>query len=557
MQPEEFIIRSPNQLSEKLTGSWDAIVIGSGMGGMACAAALAKYGARVLIFEQHYVAGGFTHTFTRKGFKWDVGVHCIGEMGQGDLPGEILRWLSNNEIQMKQMSPIYETFHFPDGFEITFPDSRREFQKNLEKAFPDDKAAIAKYFKLVRDVVRSSKVYFGLKAMPEIVDRVLSKTLFRSGRRYWGITTQEVLDEITDNEKLKTVLTGQWGYYGSLPSESSFGIHALTTRHFWNGGYYPVGGAEVIANSLLKTVGKSGGQICLRSPIEKVIVKNGKAVGVRTVGGDEFFAPKIISATGVNNTVQKLLPNEYRQTSWGVELSSLKQSPSYVCLNLGFEGDILAVGATVSNQWFFKTWSMEDEVWNIENPDDEIPIIYLSFPSLKDPHHDPGPKMRNTGEAVTFVPWKAFEKWKNTRRGKRDPDYLEFKKTVEDRILRQLRKLIPAIMDKMVYHELSTPLSASFFTQAPRGAIYGLEATPRRFTSFRLRTRTPIKNFYLAGGDVGTLGVTGAMLGGVLSAGTINYRVLSQLVGVKRQNRPVEVSDQVPVKVLGGKESYK
>ena len=82
----------------------------------------------------------------------------------------------------------------------------------------------------------------------------------------------------------------------------------------------------------------------------------------------------------------------------------------------------------------------------------------------------------------------------------------------------------------MVYHELSTPLSTEFFTRASQGAIYGLEATPERFTSACLRTRTPVKNLYLAGGDVATLGVTGALVGGVLAAGTIQPRIFSKLV---------------------------
>src|SRR4051812_21510281 len=109
MPQEDIIYKSPSDLKDK--GPWDAIVIGSGMGGMACAAALSKYGAKVLVFEQHYIPGGFTHAFSRKGFTWDVGVHCVGEMGPGEIPGELLRWLSNDEVQMKRMSPIYETFH--------------------------------------------------------------------------------------------------------------------------------------------------------------------------------------------------------------------------------------------------------------------------------------------------------------------------------------------------------------------------------------------------------------------------------------------------------------
>ena len=510
--------------------SWDAIVIGSGMGGMACAAALAKYQQKVLVLEQHYVPGGYTHTFSRKGFVWDVGVHCLGEMGPREIPGQLVRWLSDGEIKMNSMGPIYETFHFPESFKITFPDSSRKFKADLEERFPDEKDAIGKYFDLIKQVSKSAKLYFALRAMPEWVDRIASKSFCSSAKKYWEKTTAEVLDTLTANEKLKMVLTAQWGYYGSTPRNSSFGIHAITARHFWNGGYYPVHGSHVFAESFLKVVSNAGGEVRLRTPVEEVIIRRGKAVGVRTSQGEEIFGSKVISAAGAKTTVGQFLPEEFRATPWGQEILSMEQSPSYICLNLGFEGDILAAGASVSNQWFFESWSSEVSEWNIEDPNSTCPILYVSFPSLKDPTHDAGEKKRHTGEVVTFVPWKAFEKWKHTRRGKREPDYLQFKKSIEDRLLNQMKKHMPKLMELVVHHELSTPLSSLFFTRAQQGAIYGLEATPRRFTSMSLRTRTPVKNLYLAGGDVATLGVTGALVGGVLAAGTVQPKVFSKLI---------------------------
>ena len=103
------------------SGPWDVIVIGSGMGGMACAAALAKYGRRVLVLEQHYIPGGFTHMFSRKGYHWDVGVHAMGEMRAEDVPGRLLRWLTNNQVKMQSLGSPYDRFYFPDNFYIEFP----------------------------------------------------------------------------------------------------------------------------------------------------------------------------------------------------------------------------------------------------------------------------------------------------------------------------------------------------------------------------------------------------------------------------------------------------
>lgn len=80
--------------------------------------------------------------------------------------------------------------------------------------------------------------------------------------------TGDVLERLTGNEKLRAVLAAQWGYYGSVPSRSSFAIHALVVKHFMHGGYYPVGGARRIAESLLETVAAVGGWTRVASDVE-------------------------------------------------------------------------------------------------------------------------------------------------------------------------------------------------------------------------------------------------------------------------------------------------
>lgn len=507
---------------------WDVIVIGSGMGGMTCAAALAKSGQRVLVLEQHYVPGGFTHTFSRKGYTWDVGVHCLGQMSKRELPGRIISWLTNEHVKMKFMGDVYEKFNYPDNFNISFPATRAAFVAALEEKFPKERETIARYMELVREASLSSRFFMLSRLLPRWAMPV-REILISKGRKYWERTTKEVIDELTNNRELKAVLCGMWGYYGSPPSRSSFAIHALVTKHYLNGGYYPEGGAVTIAEGFLNTVKEAGGETIVRAPVASLILEGERACGVRLKSGEEIKAKRIVSAIGAKATVEHLVPEEYKKSKWGEGISSLKQSPSYLCLYLGFEGDIVKAGATKANQWYMESWDMEWKEWDLSKADSIAPVLYVSYPSLKDPAHDAN-DLRQTGEVVTFVPWDAFEKWKATRRGFRNQEYMTFKKEIEDRLIAQLRKHIPELMDLVKYHELSTPLSAVHFTQAPQGAIYGLEATPERFLSPHIRTRTPIKNLYMAGGDVATLGVTGALFGGYLAASSIKPKLLSKIL---------------------------
>lgn len=532
--PESILKPKPplayKKLRERSAGPWDVIVIGSGMGGMSAAAALAKQGKKILILEQHYVPGGFTHVFSRKGFTWDVGVHAIGEMRSEDYPGKIFRWLTNNEVPMIPLGDPYDKFYFPDGFEIDFPDEEEVFIQRLVSLFPEEAAAIDKYRRLVNSAYANAIPYMLFKTFPKPAGNFASKCVDMIRCNWWKITTQSVLEEITKNKKLRAVLSAQWGYYGSVPVESSFAIHALTTKHFWNGAWYPARKASAFANSLLRTVERAGGETIVRASVKNLIVYNGKAVGVELEDGQELFARRVISSIGAIQTVSQLVPPKYNDTSWSREILKQKSSPPYLCLNLGFEGEIQNHGATRSNKWFMETWDMNQTYWDVNDPKTEAHILYVSFPSMKDPHHEAGPALRNTGECVTFVDWNTFKQWENTRRGQRDKDYRLFKEQIEQRLVRQMQKHMPKLMDKCVHHELSTPLSANFFTRANHGSIYGLEATPARFCCDELRARTPIKNFYMTGVDVTTPGVVGAMLSGIITAATIDPRIYKRML---------------------------
>ena len=170
-------------------------------------------------------------------------------------------------------------------------------------------------------------------------------------------------------------------------------------------------------------------------------------------------------------------------------------------------------------------------MWDFKNKDEEPHILYVSFPSLKDPAHDSGDSNYHTGEVVTFVDWDYFLKWEETKQGRRGEDYKDLKEELTKRILDHLKTHLPELMKLCTYVELSTPLSTDHFCSSPRGAIYGLEPTPERFNCKDLRPQTPLKNFYLTGADVGTLGVVGALMGGVLTAAKIDKRIFSKIKG--------------------------
>lgn len=496
---------------------WDYIVIGSGMGGMTTAALLSQLGKKVLILEQHYVPGGFTHTFRRKGWVWDVGVHAVGEVTSQAVVGRLLSQLTGGRLEWTSLGPVYDEFYFPN-LRIDFANNKAAFVEALDQAFPNEKDAITRYFQMVKEVSGVMKRYYLSRLVPDSWSKIVDPLFAKEAHLLLTQRTSEVLDGITKDPRLKTVLTAQWGYYGSPPERSSFAIHALVARHFLHGGYYPVGGSARIAQELLKTVADAGGWTRINAEVASLVVERGKVQGVELKGGEFIESKYVVSAIGALPTVERLLPESERAKPWAQSIKALKPSPCHVCLYMGFKGDIRKAGATAANKWFYEVWESDATAWNIENPNEEAPVLYCSFPSLKDPHHVAGEEQMHTGEVVTFVPYELFAKWRDARWKRRGEEYEALKKQLTERLLEQFFRHMPDLKPMLAFAELSTPVTTEHFTRASNGAIYGLEPTPQRYKTSGLRPITPLSGLYLSGADMASVGVIGAMMGGLLCA---------------------------------------
>jgi all-trans-retinol 13,14-reductase len=505
----------------------DVIVIGSGMGGMTTAAALSRLEHRVLLLEQAQTIGGLTHSFTRNGFSWDVGLHYCGSFGHDQRTGQILDWLSGGTIEFRSVGTIYDTLHFPGGFEISVGRPAEAYRMELKDRFPGCAAQIDAYFEALLTAEEAAGLVAAERAMPEPYRSAHHWWSKKKIRRWCGRTTGEVIADIITDPQLAAVLSAQWGDYGGKPKEASFGVHAVIMGHYLEGAGYPVGGAAAIARGLVPVIESAGGSARAGTPVTTILVEDDGAVGVRTESGEEIRAPVIVSAIGARETVKRLLPPDIREQDWAREIAALKPSVCHFSLFLGFEGDIARYGATRSNHWFYESWDTDDGIWSAGD-DDPVPMMFVSFPSLKDAAHDPGPSNRHTGDLLVWADWSSVAGLADGRLEEHASDWATFKDGVEARLMEFFARKFPALAPLVAYRELGTPFATAKFTGHLKGAIYGVETTPRRMLSEALNARTPVPGLYLEGQDVVTPGIAGAFWGGMFGAAAVDPRLFKK-----------------------------
>ncbi|MCK0142817.1 NAD(P)/FAD-dependent oxidoreductase [Aliiroseovarius sp. F20344] len=509
---------------------WDAIVIGSGIGGMTAGAALSRVGHKVLLLEQHQTLGGLTHSFSRDGFTWDVGLHYLGGMAPEDRNREMLDWLCETPIDFVSLGSVYDILHI--GWSEPLPLSRpyEAQERDLKDRFPDQTEAIEAWTHALREGRAAMYKIFPTRAMPEVAGDMLDWWNRRALAKWCARTTKEVIDDITDHPELAAAMAAQWGDHGGLPSKASFAMHALISGwYLWSGSWYPVGGSAAFADHITPTIAKNGGETRAGVRVEELLIEDDTVVGVRTDDGTEIRADAVISDIGVRETIDNLLPADCGHEDWIAEIRALPSSIAHYTLFIGFEGDIEAAGATKANHWIYPTGEV-DALWT-SAPDGEPPCMVASFGSLKNPKHDPGPKQKHMGQFMVWSDWDSVAKWADQPARERGEDYADFKRRVEVTMMAQFERYFPDLAKLIVHCELATPLSTVSYTGHREGAFYGLDVTPERVMSDALRAQTPIPGLYLAGQDVASPGVPGALWGGLLSAASVDPKVFPKFRG--------------------------
>ena len=350
-------------------------------------------------------------------------------------------------------------------------------------------------------------------------------------------TLQDVLNDITDNEDLKTVLAYNFGFYGNLPNDTSFVMHALLVNQFLDGGYYPVGGGSEIAFHIIPVIKRSGGCVLVKAPVKRISMNgsNTHVTGVCVQHGNEIVeieAPFIISNAGILNTHDLL-----SSIGLNMSLKHVKSGIATLHLFVGLRGNYEELGVKVnSNIWTFIDNNLKTIQGYVSGtPEDAekkgIPSLFISFPSTKDPTWKDRFPGKTTCAVIALAPYEWFEIWKDDheKMGQYSIKYHIRKNALGNKIWEQVLEMFPQLDGKEKCFEIGTPLTNRHYISSPKGEIYGCDHNRDRFsplTAAMLRAETPVPGLYLTGQDIYTCGFTGAMQGGLMTSMALLQRDL-------------------------------
>ena len=497
--------------------SYDTVVIGAGIGGLTSASLLSRVRTeRVLLVEQHFKLGGFTHTFRRRQYEWDIGLHYVGQMHNSAFVRKLMDFLTGGRLRWHKMADPFERYVFP---ELTFFQrcGLPAFQSDLQEAFPTDAKGIDAYFVGLRRVQRWGYCWMAQKMLPPSIAWI-PRLFGLRGAPLACLTAQQFLDSLTKNSQLSAVLSAQCGNYGLLPDQASLFIHAMVVMHYLDGGYYPEGGSRAVGTEIARSLHKHNVEIRLNHEVREILVKNRRVAGIllrdkRTKDGgwSMIKCGKVISTAGARETYLHLLSPRV-EIPFRDELRQLPLGTSMVAVYAGLKCSPEKFGFGSDNVWIFDSQDLELIRRDLDQlADGRVRICFATFPTLK---AGLGTRSRHTAELLTPALYETFAPWANQTWLNRDQEYQDLKVKIGQHLIEFVDHRFPGFKNAVDCFEVSTPLSFQHFSNHDRGAVYGLPATVERLQAAWLGPKTPIKGLYLGGADTFCHGVSGAMFGG-------------------------------------------
>jgi phytoene dehydrogenase-like protein len=498
---------------------YQAIVIGSGAGGLSSALCLSKNGFSVLLLEAMSSFGGYLNPFSRKSYKFDTGLHYLGALDKGEEFWSLLDTLGIVEkVRFIELDPEgFDRFLFGD-YEFRFCKGKERFKDYLLKAFPKEERGITKFLEV------SDKIAKAVQASMSVKGGLVSMLAFLLKHpvmlKYSRVPFQKLLDDVTSDKRLQAVFAGNSGTYGLPPEKASILIVMLVLNHYLAGAYYPQGGSGAFRDAFLDALRNHGAELKKKARVVK-IEKKGNEFVVETESGETYTTRVVISNADPVITLGELISHDLLPNKIGKKIQSLRPSIGGFYAFIGTDLDLPSLGITDANIHHHDDFDVNRHYKVMTDPSiqETVPFYYITSASVKDPQGGHAPPGRHVVEILTWTNYRVFQKWANSPSMKRGDEYEVLKEKIGMRLIKAAEKYIPNLSEHLDYVEYSTPLSNEYWVNAIKGGSYGPEQTPDqmglgRFSSFS----AGIEGLFLVGAGTLSGGIMPCVESGILVA---------------------------------------
>lgn len=458
--------------------TFDAIVIGSGIGGLVTATQLAAKGASVLVLESYLIPGGSAGYFERQGYRFDVGASMIFGFGQHGTTNLLTRALQAVNVSLETIpDPVQIHYHLPDGLALKVHKDYEKFLQELIAQFPHEQDGIRRFYDECWRVFNCLNVMelLSLEEPRYLLRIFLQQPLACLGLvKYLPQNAGDIARRYISDPALLKFIDMECYCWSVVPADRTPMINAgmvFSDRHY-GGINYPKGGVGQIAQKLVEGLEKCGGQIQYKARVTKILQTNGRAIGVELASGKIYTAKRIISNATRWDTFEKLIPAAQMPSSERRWQRRYQKSPSFLSLHLGVKAEALPIG-TECHHILLEDW---DRMEAAEG------TIFVSIPTLLDPSLAP------PGHHIihTFTPsW--VDDWQHLS----PTEYKSRKKAAADRLIQRLERIFPQLSAHLDYLEIGTPRTHRRFLgrddgtygPIPRRKLAGLLGMPFNRTS--------------------------------------------------------------------------